>query len=116
MRIHLKDIRANALIGVYDEERKAPQRILINIWIDYEPTSAVTSDDVADTLDYCELTKEIIAHVESTDYFLLERLVESVLDIVMQQPLAQYARVEIDKPDVLKDMAHSVSVASERQK
>lgn len=114
MRIHLKDIRANALIGVYDEERVKPQRIIINIWIDYEPTNAITSDDVADTLDYCELTKAIIAHVESTDYFLLERLVESVLDIIMQQPLAHHAKVEIDKPDVLKDWANSVSVTSER--
>jgi 7,8-dihydroneopterin aldolase/epimerase/oxygenase len=113
---HLKDVVMDANIGVYAWERHRLQQIIINIWIEYDGTKAGKTDKISDTLDYGLLLPDIKNRIQETNFELLERLNEFVLDIIFEHPMTQYARVEIDKPEVLAEHAKSVSVTSERRR
>lgn len=113
--IRITNLRLRALIGINDWEREAKQDVVINIALDYDAKSAIASDDLSKTVDYKAMTKKIIHEVEKSEFFLLEKLADCVLNIVMQSPLVQQASVRIDKPQALR-FADSVSVEVSGQK
>lgn len=106
--IRISNLRLRTIIGIYDWERVKKQDVLINVKMHLSETKACTSDKIEDTTDYKSLTKQIIAHVESSSYGLIERLAQSVLEIIMENNNVRKARVRIDKPHALR-FADSVS-------
>ncbi|OGX24384.1 MAG: hypothetical protein A2787_02895 [Omnitrophica WOR_2 bacterium RIFCSPHIGHO2_01_FULL_48_9] len=113
--IHITDLHLRAIIGTNNWERKKEQDILINIAIDYNAEPASRSDKLKDTVDYKTLTKAIIKHVESSKYYLLEKLTAKILDIVLKTRGVEAATVRIDKPQALR-FAESVSVTLTAQR
>ncbi len=108
-KIRITDLSLRTIIGLHDWERKNKQDILINVLFDYDCTACRTNDRIEDAVDYRSLTKKIITEVESSNFFLLEKLTAHVLKIVMDIPRIQSATVRIDKPQALR-FARSVSV------
>lgn len=106
--IRITDLSLETIIGVFDWERKEKQKVVINVEIDFNAAKAIKSDRVQDTVDYKTITKKIIRHIEASKYFLLEKMTESVLKIVMEDPRVKKAKVRIDKPGALR-FARSVS-------
>lgn len=109
MIIRIQDLRLRAIIGIYDWERTEKQDVVINIELEFDGTKASQSDQIDDTVDYKTLTKRIIQHVEDSQFFLVEKLADSILNIVMDAPLVQRASVIVDKPQALR-FADSVSI------
>lgn len=107
--IRITDLKLRAIIGTNDWERDQPQDIIINIRIKYDAHKACVSDQISDTLDYKEITKKVILEVESSRYYLLEKLASQILKLILAYPLVQEARVRVDKPHALR-FAESVSV------
>ena len=88
---------------------------VINVTLDYDANKAMKSDDIKDTVDYKTITKKIIALVESSKFFLLEKLAAEILQIALEPALVEQASVRIDKPQALR-FAKSVSVEVSRTK
>ncbi len=109
MIIRIKDLRLRTIIGCNNWEREKKQDITINIVMDCDSEKAVTSDDINDTTDYREITKNIIEAVEESEFFLIERLAGFILEIIMLRPGVLSATVEVDKPQALR-FSRSVSV------
>ena len=107
--IRITDLKLRTIIGIYDWEREHKQDVVINIQIQYDAAKACATDSIADTIDYKVITKRIIEEVEASDFFLLEKLAQLVLDIVMANPKVKEAAVRVDKPLALR-FADSVSV------
>lgn len=107
--IRITDLHLRTIIGIYDWERETLQDILINITLEFDAAKAIQSDNVKDTVDYKAITKKVIAFVEKSQCYLLEKLTEEVLQIVMKDPKVLTATVRIDKPQALR-FAKSVSV------
>ena len=112
-RIEIKDLLLRGVIGINDWEREKPQDILINITLFADLRAAGLSDDIADTVNYRTLTKQIIAHVESAGRFTVEALAADVARLCVQATGVQRARVRIEKPGALR-FARSVGVEIER--
>lgn len=98
-----------AIVGIYAWERTDPQRVMLNIELEFDGTKAALVDGIEHTIDYYELSQRIIKHVESAQYFLIEKLAQSVLDIVMSDKRVTRAVVELDKPAAIK-AADSTSI------
>lgn len=114
--IRITNLKLRTIIGTNDWERECKQDVVINIKIDFDATKASETDDIKDTIDYKAITKRIIKEVESSSFYLLEKLAKYILDIVLEDPLVQEARVRVDKPLALR-FADSVSVElGERRK
>jgi D-erythro-7,8-dihydroneopterin triphosphate epimerase len=107
--IRIRNLALRTVIGTTEYERRDRQDVIVNIALEVDVSRAVESDDIADTLNYRTLTKEIIKVVERSDYFLLEKLADSILRIVMDRGDVNWARVRVDKPHALR-FAESVSV------
>lgn len=115
MIARIKNLRLRAIIGINDWERKHKQDLIINLEFEFDGTQASRSDHIDHTVDYKKLTKQIIHDVEQSEYFLLEKLADHILDIVMRDQQVLRAIVEVDKPQALR-FADSVSITSTRER
>jgi D-erythro-7,8-dihydroneopterin triphosphate epimerase len=110
--INIRNLRLRTYIGFNPEEKEKKQDVIINIEINYAINNAVLEDSVDNALDYKQVTKQVIEHVENGRFLLLEKLVADVLNICSKNSVVSYARVTIDKPHALR-FADSVSLALE---
>lgn len=115
MIIRIKNLRLRTLVGIFDWERVNKQDIVINIQMEFDGSKAGQSDKIEDTVDYKKINKAIIQEVENSQFFLLEKLAQRVLEIILQNPRVLHAKVEIDKPGALR-FADSVSVECEARR
>ncbi|MBL7686004.1 MAG: dihydroneopterin aldolase [Deltaproteobacteria bacterium] len=115
MFIRIKNLKLKTKIGVYPEERKKPQEIILQIKIELMDDRAGQSDDLSDTLDYDELCQKISLEVEKSEFFLLEKLASHLLDLILENEKTLRAWVEITKLHILKN-ADAVSVEAFRDR
>ena len=107
--INIQNLRLRTYIGFNPEEKQKKQDIVLNISITYSISEAALNDHVEEALDYKVITKQVIKHVESGRFLLLEKLVADVLEICSSHPDVRASRVTIDKPHALR-FADSVSL------
>lgn len=112
MVIRIKNLRLRTIVGVNSWEREQAQEVIVHVEFEYDATKAAAGDSIEDAVDYKDLKLRILHEVETSQYFLLEKLAARVLEIVAQEPKVQRATVEIDKPAALR-FADSVSVSCE---
>ncbi len=96
------------IIGVNDHERHEKQDVIINITLHRDLREACATDDINDTVDYKTLKKALVAEIEESRYFLIERLAERVAEICLEYPIER-VDVSVDKPGALR-FARSVAV------
>ena len=109
MIIRIKNLRLRTIIGIYDWERTELQDVIINAEIEFDGAKATSSDNIQDTIDYKTINKKIIEMVESSKFFLLEKLADTILKIIMEDKKVIKAKVEVDKPGALR-FTDSVSI------
>lgn len=115
MVIRIKNLRLRTIIGINQWERKEKQDVVINVEIHYDGTRAAETDDIRDTIDYKKIVKEIISEVSQTHYYLLDRLADHILKLIMSKKRVESAVVEIDKPHALR-FSDSVSISCSAEK
>lgn len=108
-RIHIRDLMCRCIVGIYPDERREKQDVILNItlWADYR--AACRSDDIADTVDYKAIKKQVIRMVEDSSFQLIERLAEEIACICLANPRVEKVAVSVDKPGALR-FARSVAV------
>lgn len=115
-RIRVKKLLIRTYIGFNPEELINKQDVIINLEIETDiPGSAMEADEPLNIFDYKTITKKIITHVQEGRFKLLEVLTKSILDLIMEDPKVEWARVEVDKPHALR-FAESVSLEMEAKR
>jgi len=109
MEIKIKNLRLRCIIGIFDWERTTLQDVVINASIEFDGDKAAQSDKIEDTVNYKSITKNIIELVESSQFFLLEKLGNEILQLIMADSKVKQACVEVDKPKAVR-FSDSVSV------
>ena len=113
--IYIPDLHLRCIIGVFDDERKAKQDIIITIALYADLRTACTSDRIEDTVDYKSLKKQVIAIVEDSRFFLIESLAERIATICLATQAVKRVTVTVDKPGALR-FARSVAVEITRER
>ncbi|HUV22541.1 MAG TPA: dihydroneopterin triphosphate 2'-epimerase [Gammaproteobacteria bacterium] len=108
-RIHISNLRLRTYIGFNPDEKTKQQDIIVNAEIHYRADSTFTSDAEADALNYKNITKRMIDHIENGRFQLLEKLTADLLAIATEAEQVSYAEVRVDKPHALR-FADSVAV------
>jgi FolB domain-containing protein len=111
--IEISDLHLRAIIGINADEREKRQDVLINITLDVDTYPAALSDDIADAANYRTITKNVIEMVESSRFFLLERLAAVIARICLAEQRVERVQVSVEKPSALR-FAASVGVTIER--
>jgi dihydroneopterin aldolase/D-erythro-7,8-dihydroneopterin triphosphate epimerase len=112
-RIHIRDLTLRTYVGIDPEEQEKKQEVTLNITLFADLKKAGRTDDIADTVNYRSIKKQIVETVESSRFSLIERLAEAVSEIVLKDSRVRKAEVTVDKPGALR-FARSVAVTIER--
>ena len=112
-QIQIKDLHLRTIIGINDEERRNRQDVLINITLYADMRAAGRSDDINDAVNYRTITKQIIKLVETSSFFLVEKMAAEIAGICLAEPRVERAQVRVEKPGALR-FARSVGVEIER--
>jgi len=110
MKIHIKNLRLKTIIGINVRERAEKQDVIVNVELELDASRATETDRIQDTINYKTLSKRIIRGVESSEFYLLEKLAHHILNIVLANKKVKRGTVEVDKPHALR-FADSVSVS-----
>ncbi len=114
-RIHISELRVQCVIGINDWERRVKQDVVIDITLHADLKAAGESDDIADTVNYRDINKRVLEHVEASSYGLIEALAENVARLCLEAPGVLRADVRVAKPGALRGAA-SVSVEVSRER
>lgn len=101
-RIFIRELALRCIIGIYPEERREKQDIIINVEMQCDLRKAGRSDDLNDTVDYKAIKKAILKLVEESSFQLIESLAEKISDIALADDKVEQAVVSIDKPGALR--------------
>jgi len=112
-RILVTNLRVRAIIGLNDWEREKAQDIVVNLEMAVDARRAGLTDDMADSLNYRTVTKDVIAYVESSRHYLVEALATEIARIATIGHGAEWVRVRVEKPGALR-FAESVGIEIER--
>lgn len=101
--LFLRDYALTVGLGIHDFERRAPQRVVVNVALALRWRPA--GDDIAAVLDYDFLREEIAGLAARGHIFLQETLCAAILELCKARPDVAAARVSTEKPDVYPDAA-----------
>ncbi len=101
-RIFIRDLALRCIIGIYPEERREKQDVIINVELDVDCRPAGMSDDMADTVSYKTIKQDVRAMVEASAFLLIERLAEEVASIALRDTRVEACTVTVDKPGALR--------------
>jgi len=111
--IYLNDLRVDAVIGIYDWERRTRQRLILDIEIGVDIRAAAGTDNIEDTLNYKAVAKRVIAFVSDSRFQLVETLAENVAGIILQEFNVPWCRLRLNKQGAVKGV-RDVGVIIER--
>ena len=111
-RIAIVDLEVHYCVGVTDQERAQPQRLLLTIEMNLEITPAALTDRVEKTVNYQRVVDDLLAFGEGRSWRLLEKLVSNIADRVMSEFEPESVFVEAKK--FVIPQARYVSVALSR--
>jgi len=114
-KIFIRDLALRCIIGIYPEERRDKQDVLVNVEMHCDLRRAGRSDALADTVDYKAVKKAILELVERSGFQLIESLAEHIADLALADPKVEKVVVTIDKPGALR-FAKSSAVEITRAK
>ncbi len=105
-RMFLRNYEVMINIGVHDFEKRAEQRVLINVDL-YIPLALSTpkADQLDEVVDYDFIRSSIAERVQRGHIHLQETLADDVLRTMLAHPRVRAARVSTAKPDVYADCA-----------
>lgn len=107
--LYINDLIIPCIIGVFENERKEKQQVIINVSLSVDTRKAGKSDDLKDTVSYHDLSLKIIELVENSQFFLLEKLAQKIADICLLDKRVKQVAIRIEKPKAVK-LAKSSSI------
>ncbi|MBY0406367.1 MAG: dihydroneopterin aldolase [Rickettsiales bacterium] len=111
--LRIKDLHAATILGVYDWEKQAPRKVILNIEMDVAATDAAQTDDLKDAVDYAVVETRVLQLLDKNSWQLLEKLVVEVGNLILSlDSRITRVYVEVDKPGALRE-SRSVSVSAE---
>lgn len=96
--VFVKGMKVEALVGVLDHEKSAPQPLEVDValWMDLEP--AGRNDRLELTTDYAEVFTEVQRHLREGHWCLVEALAQSLARHLLERYPAEEVEVTVRKP------------------
>lgn len=111
--IFITDLRADAIIGIYDWERKQKQTISIDIEMSTDVKAAAATDQIDSALNYKAISKRIEQFIIESEFQLVETLAERLSEVVREEFNVKWLRLTLHKLGALSN-SKDVGVRIER--
>lgn len=95
--IFLGGLAIETIIGIYDWERESKQTLIFDIEMAHDITKAAQTDDIQYALDYKTVSERIISFVETSQFFLVEKLIIEVANLIRHEFNVPWVRIKLNK-------------------
>ena len=109
-KITIVDLEVSYCVGITDEERAKPQRLLVTVDMSLDFTSAVASDRIERTINYQTVVADLLGFGEGRSWKLIEKLASNIADLVLAKYTPDAVRVEVKKFSIPQARFISVSL------
>ena len=111
-KIYINNLILTASIGVYEEEKKNKQKIIVNLEILLSNDTEPQNDNLKETQDYSQFRKCVVDTVESQHFDLLEILTKKIHSSISKNKFVLGAKVKISKPDIFDNCEVAYELSS----
>ena len=111
--IFLGGLEIETIIGIYDWERVTKQTVVLDIEMAFDIQKAAETDDIQYTLDYKAVSKRVISFVEASQFFLVEKLISELADIIRHEFNTPWVKITLNKKGAIRG-ASDVGIIIER--
>lgn len=113
-KITIVDLEVYFHVGVPDEERAQPQKLLVTVDMTHDFSSAAATDRLTKTIDYFAVAQKIMKFGEGKSWKLIEKVATDVADLVLNDFQPEIVTVVIKKFPIPQAGHVSVSVTQNR--
>lgn len=99
-KIFINNLILIASIGVYEQEKKNKQKIIVNLEILLTNDTEPQNDNLIETQDYSQFRKCVTDIIESQHFDLLEILTKQIYSTIIENEFVLGVKVNISKPDI----------------
>ena len=96
-KIIIEDLEVSYHVGVPDEERANPQRLLITVEMEHNFAPAAASDDLTQTINYFTVCQRLLKLGDGKSWKLIETLAVDIAELVLREFKATTAMVRVKK-------------------
>ncbi len=96
-KITITDLAVSYCVGVPDEERSNPQRLLLTIELEFDFSAAAATDDIAATINYYDLAQRLLHFGEGRSWRLIETLAVELANLILAEFPATAVTVTVQK-------------------
>ncbi len=111
-KIFINNLILIASIGVYEQEKKIKQKIIVNLEILLTNDTEPQSDNLQQTQDYSQFRKCVTDLVDSMHFDLLEILTNKIHTAISQNKFVLGVKVNISKPDIFDNCEVAYELSS----
>ena len=115
-KITITDLEVFCCVGVTDEERAKPQRLLVTVDMAFDFSSAATSDRIEKTINYQDVADEVLKFGEGRNWKLIEKLASNLADFILSEYHPQAVMVEVKKFTIPQAKHVSVTLTRTRSR
>lgn len=96
-KISIVDLEVFYHVGVPDEERAHPQRLLLTLALEADFTSAAATDALGNTVDYFAVTQRLLKFGEGRSWKLIEKLAADIGAVILAEFKVSRLSIEVKK-------------------
>jgi dihydroneopterin aldolase len=111
--IFLGGLEIETIIGIYDWERVTKQTVILDIEMAFDIQKAAETDDIQYTLDYKTVSQRVVSFVETSQFFLVEKLISEIADIIRNEFNVPWVKITLNKKGAIS-VARDVGIIIER--
>ena len=112
--ITIVDLEVFYRVGISEEERAKPQRLLLTLDVKFDFSSAAVSGRIGRTIDYYEITQRLLKLGETRNWRLIESVATDVADKILSEFHPESVTIEVKKFSVPEARYVSVSLTKQR--
>ncbi len=114
-KIILSELTVHTVIGIWEWEKRNPQKVIFDIEMATDISRASKSDSIEDALDYKAVSKRIKQYALENHFELIETLGDRIADLILNEFGVEWLKLTISKPYAIRD-SKNVSLMIERSK
>ena len=112
--ITIVDLEVFYRVGISEEERAKPQRLLLTLDIKFDFSSAAVSGRIGRTIDYYEVSQRLLKLGETRSWRLIESVATDIADKILSEFRPENVTVEVKKFSIPEARYVSVSLTKQR--
>lgn len=112
-QICIDRLLVRGIVGIHEWERSRIQDIVVSVTLHVNLQRVGSTDNVHDSVDYSDVSKRIMIHVEAASRYTIEALATDIAGLCLSSERVIRAQVRVSKPSAER-FAQSIAVEIDR--